>query len=57
MEGASKLTKFPLMEKVRNKIHKIVEIKDMLKDVLEEMECIWLLANSIYERTFVGVKK
>lgn len=55
MEGASKLTKFPLM--VRNKIHKIVEIKDMLKDVLEEMECIWLLANSIYERTFVGVKK
>lgn len=41
----------------KNKIHKIVEIKDMLKDVLEEMECIWLLANSIYERTFVGVKK
>lgn len=41
----------------KDKVQKTEEIKDMLVAMLEEMDCIWLLANSIYERTFVGVKK
>lgn len=41
----------------KDKIHKVTELKDIFKDLLMEMESIWLLANSIYERTFVGIKK
>ncbi|XP_059072952.1 uncharacterized protein LOC131066675 isoform X2 [Cryptomeria japonica] len=35
---------------------KINEIFDIFHGRLVEMECIWLMANSIYERTFFGKK-
>lgn len=40
----------------RDKEPKVEEIKGIFKDSLANMDCIWLLANSIYERTFVGIK-
>lgn len=36
------------------KTSKINEIFSIFRDTLGEMECIWLMANSIYERTFIG---
>ncbi|KAI5084998.1 hypothetical protein GOP47_0001167 [Adiantum capillus-veneris] len=41
----------------KNKDDKVAELETIFKDSLTDMESIWLLANSIYERTFVGVKK
>ncbi|MCO5582095.1 hypothetical protein L7F22_035985 [Adiantum nelumboides] len=41
----------------KNKEDKIAELKTIFKDTLKNVDTIWLLANSIYERTFVGVKK
>ncbi|KAL3680978.1 hypothetical protein R1sor_023934 [Riccia sorocarpa] len=40
----------------RDKERKVDEIKGMFHKELTRMECVWLLANSIYERTFVGIK-
>lgn len=38
------------------KTSKIDEIFSIFRDTLGDMECIWLMANSIYERTFIGKK-
>lgn len=38
------------------KTSKINEIFSIFRDTLGEMECVWLMANSIYERTFIGKK-
>ncbi|BBN14720.1 hypothetical protein MPTK1_6g13900 [Marchantia polymorpha subsp. ruderalis] len=40
----------------RDKEQKVDEIKGIFRKVLIKTDCIWLLANSIYERTFVGIK-
>lgn len=40
----------------RDKEEKVKEIKRIFEESLMHMDCIWLLANSIYERTFVGIK-
>ncbi|CAM6083807.1 unnamed protein product [Calypogeia fissa] len=40
----------------RDKEKKVEEIKRIFEDSLMNINCIWLLANSIYERTFVGIK-
>ncbi|KAG6541600.1 hypothetical protein Mapa_016993 [Marchantia paleacea] len=40
----------------RDKEQKVDEIKGIFRKALTKTDCIWLLANSIYERTFVGIK-
>eukprot|EP00249_Psilotum_nudum_P032234 c47511_g1_i1 orf=146-1270(-) len=55
--GSSLILTLKFHGRGRDKDSKVMEIKAMFQDSLKDMDCIWLLANSIYERTFVGVKK